>query len=95
MVEVEEERRRGGGSEGSRVGTGDSFVGQDGQGTMPLAGGWARTVAQWTESPRRPSMGARMDMHARWTEEAGDERQKRTTVHGTVRLCKRTAPFTC
>lgn len=38
MVEVEEEKRRGGECEGSRVGTGDSFVGQAGQGTWPLVG---------------------------------------------------------
>lgn len=29
-------------------------------------------------------MGARIDMHAGRTEEAGDERQKRPTVHETV-----------
>lgn len=89
-----EERRRGGERRARRVGTGDSFVGWAGQGPRPLAGGWARTVAQWTESPPQEAQHGQPG----WTRmqvNRGGRRRKTITYHRARYCvsCKRTAPF--
>lgn len=95
MVEVEEGEAGRGERRGSRVGTGDSFVGQAGQGTRPLA----RMVGEGRRSvDRRPqeAQHGSQDRHACRVDRGG--RRRKTKTYHRARdcvFCKRMAPFSC